>query len=60
MGKGTPPLTIFDNSLSFHILCTNMLSTLIERTSTPSSWNFGNASATADSSVAQTNVKSPG
>jgi hypothetical protein len=33
---------------------------LIESTSTPSFWNSGYFAATADISVAQTKVKSPG
>ncbi len=37
-----------------------MLSTLMEKTSTPSFWNSGYFSATAEISVAQTKVKSPG
>ena len=60
MGKGTPPATILDNSWSFHILWTKTLSMLMERISTPSFWNSGYFAATAEISVAQTKVKSPG
>jgi hypothetical protein len=41
-------------------LWTNTLSTLMEKTSTPSFLYFGYSSATAEISVAQTKVKSPG
>ena len=60
MWNGTPPSTILVSSLSFHILWTKWLSTLTERTSTPSACSSGYLSATADTSVAQTKVKSPG
>jgi len=58
--KGMPPATILDSSISFHILWTNTLSTLIDNTSTPNFCNSACFSATAESSVAQTKVKSPG
>ena len=60
IGNGMPSFTILDNSLSTHILCTKTLSILMERISTPSFWKSGYFSATAEISVAQTNVKSPG
>ena len=60
MWKGTPPSTILVSSWSFHILCTKWLSTLTEKTSTPRSRSSWYLSATADTSVAQTKVKSPG
>ena len=60
IGKGIPPSTILESSLSFHILCTKTLSMLIESSSTPNFLKSLYFSATAEISVAQTNVKSPG
>lgn len=37
IGNGTPPYTIRKSSSSFHILWTDMLSTLADNTSTPNS-----------------------
>ena len=48
-----PPSTILDGSPSLQILWVKRLSVLMDDTATPSSFNSGNLTATADSSAGQ-------